>query len=60
MLHKIGDFKGIDIEVIQGFNNVVYSGLLDEKEYDDLYSFNDDVNALNKYVLILKKKKYEL
>ncbi len=30
MLQKIGDFKGIDIEVIQGFNNIVYSGLLDE------------------------------
>ena len=30
MLQKIGDFKGIDIEVIKGFNNIVYSGLLDE------------------------------
>lgn len=30
MLQKIGDFKGIDIEVRQGFNNIVYSGLLDE------------------------------
>jgi len=30
MLQKIGDFKGIDIEVRRGFNNIVYSGLLDE------------------------------
>jgi hypothetical protein len=30
MLQKIGDFKGIDIEVRKGISDIVYSGLLDE------------------------------
>ena len=49
MLQKIGDFKGIDMEVVQGFNNIVYSGLLDEapQEIKELNYIRTEPNIKN-------------
>ena len=49
MLQKIGDFKGIDIEVREGINKVVYSGLLDEApvEIKEMNYIRTEPNAKN-------------
>ena len=55
MLHKIGDFKGIDIEVIQGFYNVVYSGVLDEapKEIKQMNYIRTEPNIKNSKLIFV-------